>query len=635
MMPSLSLSSISSASSVPAMIKVDKATSELLVGPDWTMNMQICDICNSDHLMAKEVVKGVKRRLQHKNNRVQLLTLTLLETIVKNCGEYIHRQIAERKILDEMIKIVKKKGDTNVREKILMLMDSWQEAFGGPSGKYSHYYWACDELRRHGARFPQRSHQSAPVITPPVNRQPRVPQPSFSTLNNYSRRLDEAMISEVEGLSISTLESMRNGLELLDDMLQALNPNDRMAVKEEIVVDLVHHCRTNQKKLIQMITTTTDENLLGLGLKMNDLLQNVLAKHDAIASGAPLPDNGKGIRTHDEPVELHNKITEVGDKHPIPSGKSPISVAHVVEDMVDEEGEFALITHRNSRTHSGPSQVGTSGPVEDGASSSGSNNALVLVDAPPPETTTNISKEQDLIDLLSIVLTSDSTSEMPPAPSSASAASTIETSLNSYVVPWAQPQAQQVMESLPLLQNQYQPMQPQPQIGYSQCASAYPLPPWEPTYSHAQSPNLGSNPYAYSTYLGNMNNHASMPIHGTWSCQNINAFQYPQYGNHSMFQNSPTFTTLSPTQANGSSFQHSNSLQNILPMNDNPYSDVKSSNAAALNGSPLVTNGSSCVPSGHKPFVPSYRLFEDLNVLGNSEGKIKNGPYSSASENPN
>ncbi|KAH9610283.1 hypothetical protein KSS87_018565, partial [Heliosperma pusillum] len=109
MMPSLSLSSISSASSVPTMIKVDKATSEHLVGPDWTMNMQICDICNSDHLMAKEVVKGVKRRLQHKNNRVQLLTLTLLETMVKNCGEYIHRQIAERKLLDEMIKIVKKK----------------------------------------------------------------------------------------------------------------------------------------------------------------------------------------------------------------------------------------------------------------------------------------------------------------------------------------------------------------------------------------------------------------------------------------------------------------------------------------------------------------------------------------------
>ena len=44
-MPSLSLSS--SPSAVAAGIRVHKATSELLVGPDWTMNMEICDFCNN------------------------------------------------------------------------------------------------------------------------------------------------------------------------------------------------------------------------------------------------------------------------------------------------------------------------------------------------------------------------------------------------------------------------------------------------------------------------------------------------------------------------------------------------------------------------------------------------------------
>ena len=38
-------------------------------------------------------------------------------------------------------------ADMQVRDKILALLDSWQEAFGGPGGKHPQYYYACDDLR--------------------------------------------------------------------------------------------------------------------------------------------------------------------------------------------------------------------------------------------------------------------------------------------------------------------------------------------------------------------------------------------------------------------------------------------------------------------------------------------------------
>ena len=43
MMPSITSSS-------SATVRVDKATSEFLIGPDWTLNMEICDIVNSNQM---------------------------------------------------------------------------------------------------------------------------------------------------------------------------------------------------------------------------------------------------------------------------------------------------------------------------------------------------------------------------------------------------------------------------------------------------------------------------------------------------------------------------------------------------------------------------------------------------------
>lgn len=624
MMPSISPSSsynTPTVSSSSVILRVEKATSEFLIGPDWTMNIDICDTLNSNQWLAKDVVKAVKKRLQHKNPKVQLLALTLLETMVKNCGDYVHFQIADRNILQEMVKIVKKKTDMHVRDKILVLLDSWQEAFGGPGGKYPQYYWAYEELRRSGVDFPQRSLDRAPIFTPPMTHPtPRHPQPGYGMPSNSSTRLDEAMAAEMETLSLSSIGSMRDVLDLLADMLQAVNPSDRSAVKDEVIVDLVEQCRSNQKKLMQMLTTTGDEELLAQGLELNDNLQNVLAKHDAIASGLPLP------------VELTSYNLQLNDKHDssirqndavkgsATTNDNPSPAHRIQIDEEDEaEDDFAQLARRHSKINISATQATTMQSSDGGtlashssnmraqeaSSTPGMSNALVLADPPAPART---AKEQDMIDLLSITLSTSMSSPPPQAStslkqnlhegttlstgddnSSASHAYNQSQAVNSYITPWAQSQAQpqqqfeprppqqQLAQESQILQSkdhsqfysQHDPQsqfRPQGQPALDQYSSGYPPPPWAATPGYFSNPNpLSRSPYTYSTVQAP----SSISSQGTRTSQHMQ---------------------MTP---------------------------VSGSNVSATNGDARLG------PGGHKPFIPSYRLFEDLNVLGNADGRFK------------
>ncbi|RLM93195.1 hypothetical protein C2845_PM08G29660 [Panicum miliaceum] len=281
MYPSGAVVGAAPAAAPSAASRVEKATSHLLMGPDWAVNLEICDILNADVWQTKDVVKAVKKRLQNKDPKVQFFALTLLETMMKNCGEYVRFEVAEQHVLQEMVKIIQKKNDMQVRDKILLLLDSWQEAFGGPGSKYLQYHWAYLEVKTTGVVFPKRPIDAPPIFTPPATHNSSSPRYAAGSLS-------DRMSSDVETLSLGDLNNIRNVTDLLNDMVHALNPSDRTAVNDEIITDLVTQCRSNQQKLLQFVSSTGNEQLLKQGLEINDLLQSVLSKYDAVVSGAPL-----------------------------------------------------------------------------------------------------------------------------------------------------------------------------------------------------------------------------------------------------------------------------------------------------------------------------------------------------------
>ncbi|XP_051137265.1 TOM1-like protein 9 [Andrographis paniculata] len=288
---------------------VERATSDLLIGPDWAMNIEICDICNRDPAQAKDIVRGIKKRLGSKNSKVQLLALTLLETVVKNCGDIVHMHVAEKDLPHEMVKIVKKKPDFHVKEKILTLIDTWQEAFGGPRARYPQFFIAYQDLVRLGAVFPQRSENSAPVFTPaqshPLTSYPQ----NIHNPESMPGAAESSAQAEFPTLSLTELQNARGIMDVLSEMLNALDPGNKEGLKQEVIVDLVGQCHAFKQRVVQLVNSTSDEALLSQGLALNDDLQRVLSKHESIASGTatiqsekPKPESSQALVPVDTPL---------------------------------------------------------------------------------------------------------------------------------------------------------------------------------------------------------------------------------------------------------------------------------------------------------------------------------------------
>ncbi|XP_038632941.1 hepatocyte growth factor-regulated tyrosine kinase substrate isoform X5 [Scyliorhinus canicula] len=143
---------------------LDKATSQLLLETDWESILQICDLIRQGDAQAKYAVGAIKKKLNDKNPHVVLYSLEVLESVVKNCGQTVHDEVANKQTMEELKELFKKQTESNVRTKILQLIQAWAQAFRNEP-KYKVVQDTYQIMKVEGNIFPEFKESDAMFVS--------------------------------------------------------------------------------------------------------------------------------------------------------------------------------------------------------------------------------------------------------------------------------------------------------------------------------------------------------------------------------------------------------------------------------------------------------------------------------------
>ncbi|XP_032932889.1 TOM1-like protein 1 [Catharus ustulatus] len=263
---------------------LERATLGSLQTEEWGQFLHICDVINATEEGPKDAVKALKKKLSKNCNHKEIrLTLSLLEMCMENCGPRFQSLVVKKDFCkDKLVKLLNPRFNLpiDLQEKILTFIMVWARGFQGMVD-VSEVKEVYLELLKKGVEFPSSDTSSAgskislcakpsPSSASPAKRS-LLPLPTGPTL---------LLTPEQIGKLYSELDMAKMNVRVMSSILKDNVPGSENPDDMNLLQKLYKTCRMMQERIMELLVTVENEDVIVELIQVNEDLNNVLLGHE-------------------------------------------------------------------------------------------------------------------------------------------------------------------------------------------------------------------------------------------------------------------------------------------------------------------------------------------------------------------
>lgn len=349
--------------STPAGVLVKAATDSFLVSPDWSKNLDICDLVSSTGEGPDHTAKAIMRRLGDSDPKVVGLALVVAETCMKNCGQRFAGAITQS-FMDELVAVGRGRSGAHNQEEALRIVQQWGRAFEQKRSTFPIFFETFMSLKAKNVRFPPEE----AGITPGFETKRTVPAPAPAPASAGRSREDHSVpatqskdSSKLERDLTTVYEKVRLCQEML---LESPGIEEDEALSE--VVGFLEACRDRMIDIIEAGSMgLLSEDLFAMVLKVNDSIlrtleaertgQKIEIEEIGTSQSAPSSSSAAAASSSSQSVDLLDVFGgSSAAPLPAPSPAPPARPKAATTMLAEDDDEFGALTMKKPNVSGKP-----------------------------------------------------------------------------------------------------------------------------------------------------------------------------------------------------------------------------------------------------------------------------------------